>query len=66
MRLDMHAYVIQRLTESRGRWPEIAKAADVSLRTMQKIARREITDPGVSHIQKLYDHFSGPERGLKQ
>lgn len=54
---SLYAYVMDRLEASRGRWPDIAKAAGVSHRTLEKIARREIQDPGVSHIEKLARYF---------
>ena len=53
----MHEYVIERLQDSKFRWPAVAAAAGVSRRTLEKIARREIADPGVSHVQKLHDYF---------
>ena len=34
-------------------YQEIAEGSGVSKRTIEKIARREIEDPGVSHIEKL-------------
>jgi hypothetical protein len=55
--LSMHEYVLQQLAASRGRWPEVADRSGVPLRTLEKIARSEIKDPGVSHVQKLFDYF---------
>lgn len=46
------------LASWRGRWPSVAAGSGVSLRTIEKIARREIKDPGVSHIEKLAAFFS--------
>lgn len=31
-------------------------------RTIEKIARREIEDPGVSHIEKLAVYFRGTQK----
>lgn len=56
---NMHAYVLLELERTKGTWPEVAKASGVSKRTIEKIARGEIADPGVSHIQKLANHFRG-------
>lgn len=42
---------------ARGRWPVIADESGVPLRTIEKIARREVEDPRVSNIQKLADYF---------
>lgn len=61
MALNMHDYVVSRLEAAKGRWPQIAEASGVSKRTIEKIARREIDDPGVSHIQKLSDYFRAAE-----
>lgn len=57
MSLPMHDYVLLRLESWKGRWPAVSEATGVSRRTIEKIARREIEDPGVSHIQKLADFF---------
>jgi len=53
----MLEYVIEQLGAWKGRWPTVAEGSGVSKRTIEKIANREIADPGVSHIQKLYDWF---------
>lgn len=58
----MYDYVLARLEAARGTWPQVAEASGVSKRTIEKIARREIADPGISHIQKLFDHFREQER----
>lgn len=55
--MDLHQYVIQRLEAARGTWGKVAQESGVSKRTLEKIARREIADPGISHIQKLADYF---------
>lgn len=54
---SLHEFVIAQLQESRGEWPVIAEATEVSIRTIQKIASRVIKDPGVSHIEKLAAYF---------
>lgn len=55
----MYEYVMRNLERSKGRWSEVADGAGVSKRTVEKIARREIEDPGVSHIEKLARYFKG-------
>lgn len=45
------------LEASKGNWPAVAKGSGVSPRTLEKIARKEIVDPGVSHIEKLAGYF---------
>lgn len=58
MEKPIYDFVLDELAASKGRWQEVADASGVSRRTLEKIARREIADPGVSHIQKLADYFS--------
>jgi len=48
---SLHEFVIERLEESKGEWQSVADGSGVSRRTLEKIARREIADPGVSHIE---------------
>jgi len=50
-------FVLESLEASRGRWPEIAKAAGVPYHTLTKIAQRQIGNPGVRHIQQLANYF---------
>jgi len=57
MPTPLHALVLERLEASKGTWPAIAKETGVSKRTIEKIASREIEDPGVSHIEKLARYF---------
>jgi hypothetical protein len=54
---SMYQYVMKELEAAKGRWPTIALEADMSLSTIKKIARREVTDPGVSLIEKLAKYF---------
>ncbi len=61
MSQPIYDYVLDRLSASRGTWPDVAEGSGVSRRTIEKIARREIADPGVSHIQRLADYFRKAE-----
>jgi transcriptional regulator with XRE-family HTH domain len=54
---SIYSYVLEQLQISKGRWAEVAEGSGVSRRTLEKIARCEITDPGVSHIEKLASYF---------
>ncbi len=54
---SIYAFVISELQAAKGGWPSIAEETGMSLRTIEKIARREIEDPGVSHIEKLAGYF---------
>lgn len=55
--MNMHDYVVEKLGEWKYRRPEVAQATGISLRSIEKIARREIENPGVKHVQALYDYF---------
>ncbi len=54
---SIYQYVLTSLEASKGHWSAVAEASGVSKRTIEKIARREIRDPGVSHIEKLARYF---------
>lgn len=58
----MLSYVRVQLDSWKGRWTEVAAGTDLSKRTIEKIASREIADPGVSRVQKLHDWFRAQER----
>lgn len=60
----IYDYVLDRLEGHKGRWAEVAEGSGVSRRTLEKIARREIADPGVSHVQKLFDWFRAQEKAV--
>jgi hypothetical protein len=57
METTMLEYVLVQLWAVKGRWPEIAEASGVPLRTLEKIARKESPDPRVSSVQALFDYF---------
>lgn len=57
---SIYAYVLTELESAKGNWTKVAKATRMSKRTIEKIARREIEDPGVSHIEKLAAYFRSP------
>ena len=59
MQATIHEQVLAHLEAAKGNWPRVARESGVSIRTLSKIARREIVDPGISHVQKLYDYFAG-------
>lgn len=41
----------------RDRWETVAKETKMSLSTIKKIARKEVKNPGVKHIEKLAKYF---------
>lgn len=53
----MHRSVVASLQSARGGWRRIAEASGVPLRTIEKIARSEIENPGVGHIERLHAYF---------
>lgn len=61
MSVPIHAYVLQKLEATKGRWPEVARQSGVSIRTLSKIARKEIEDPRISTVQRLADYFQTTE-----
>ncbi|HJT63107.1 MAG TPA: hypothetical protein VJ797_15665 [Burkholderiales bacterium] len=57
METNIYDFVLQQLQLSKGQLPKVARESGVPYRTLQKIATREIADPGVSIIQKLAAYF---------
>lgn len=53
----IYEYVLEQLQEHKGRWSAVAHGTGISKRTIEKIARREVKDPGVSLIERLAKHF---------
>ena len=62
MSQTLHEYVVDQLQRSKGTWPKVAKGSGVSRRTLEKIARREIADPGVANCEKLAVYFRRKRR----
>ncbi len=57
MKTPIYEFVLAHLEQVKGTWPDLAAATGISRRTIEKIARREISNPGIAHIQTLADHF---------
>lgn len=59
----MYDFVIARLLETprgmtrKAYWDRVAADNKINRRTLEKIARSEIVDPGVSHIEKMAKYF---------
>jgi hypothetical protein len=53
--VDIYGYVMQQLAGLRTEleYQGVADGSGVSKSTLKKIKRREVLDPGVSHVQKL-------------
>lgn len=63
MGFNMHAYVVERLRKATPQqWPPIAEGSGVPLRTLEKIAREYTKNPGVRHVQRVYDYFCRAEK----
>lgn len=61
--IRIYEYVMAQFTKADcPPYQEIADGSGVSKRTVEKIARKEIIDPGVSHIEKLAAWFQQRER----
>jgi hypothetical protein len=54
---SIYEFVLAQLAASKGRWSEVAEGSGVPKRSIEKIARREWLDPGVSQIEKLATYF---------
>lgn len=54
---SIYEYVLDKLAASKGKWTEVAEGSGVPKRSIEKIARREWLDPGVSQIEKLARYF---------
>ena len=65
MNTSIYAYVMVQLQAHKGRWPNVAERSGVSRRTIEKIARGEIKDPGVSHIEKLAQFFHSEDAAVR-
>ena len=59
--MSLHDYVVDKLKSGAFSYQQVADGAGMSRRTVEKIARREIEDPGISHIEKLAAFFRANE-----
>lgn len=60
--MDIYTPVIDWLQTYKGKWSVIAQETGISKRTIEKIARKEIPEPGIFKIQKLHAFFSKKRR----
>ncbi len=54
---SLHEFVIRGLQERKGQWRKVAEGSGVPYKTLEKVARREVADPGVSICEKLAAFF---------
>lgn len=70
MQESIYEYVLAELESAKGSWTQVAKATGISKRTIEKIARQEVKDPGVSLIERLAKYFRSirktPEKAGRQ
>jgi transcriptional regulator with XRE-family HTH domain len=66
MKNSIYAYVLRQLKRTSLTYQEVADGSGVSKRTIEKIAREEISDPGVSHIENLEAFFRRMEVKAKR
>lgn len=60
---SIYQFVLDELEVRKGRWREVATATGISHRTIGKIARREIPNPGIRHIETLAAYFRRESSG---
>ena len=57
MKSQIYDYVMAKLEDSKGHWRIVAAGSGVPKRTLEKIASKEIPNPGIKSIQALADYF---------
>lgn len=50
-------YVVDRLQESKGRWPSVAEGSGVPLSSIHRIASGEAPNPGILNVEALARYF---------
>lgn len=54
---SLYEFVLEQLEASKGRWSDVAVGSGLSKRTIEKIARKEIENPGIKHVEALANYF---------
>lgn len=62
MAQSIHEYVVSELQATKGSWPEVAEGSGVSLRTLEKVARREYKTHRFNTLEALYLYFQRRDR----
>lgn len=62
MHTSLHQFVIDQLSATPLTYQQVADGSGVPKRTVEKIARKEIEDPGVSSIEKLAGFFRAQDK----
>jgi transcriptional regulator with XRE-family HTH domain len=64
MNVELHKFVLDELEKAKGRWGHVAQATGISRRTISKIAREEIPNPGIKSVEQLARYFvDGSQEG---
>ena len=61
----MLEYVLEKLHEYSGRWPEVARQTNVPYNTLTKLAYKRIQDPRIKKIELLARYFRAMEEKEK-
>lgn len=54
---DIKSFVLRHLKQSSGNLRAISEALDIPYPTLLKIGQGVIANPGIDHMQKLYNYF---------
>jgi len=57
METSIYEFVLAELEKAKGHWPVVASSTGISRRTIEKIARKEVANPGVKNIEVLANFF---------
>lgn len=57
---DIKTFVLEKLKANNGRLRTIAKEANVPYPTVLKIGQGVTKNPGIDHMQSLYNYFNKP------
>jgi hypothetical protein len=55
---NIKSFVLNKLKESSGSLRVISKELDIPYPTLLKIGQGVISNPGIDHMQKLYNYFN--------
>ncbi len=59
---DMKTLVLEKLKENKGQLANIAETVQIPYPTLLKIHQGVIKNPGIDHMQTLYNHFYKPAK----
>lgn len=62
---SLHEYVLDQLQRTKPDWDTVAAGSGVSVRTIEKIASREIEFPRIDKVERLANYFRQQKRRSK-